>query len=55
MQALRTLDSLRRSMDGSKCVLVWDAGTQPAGVAVMDHAAILAVMATPEWTMPEEP
>ena len=51
-------ETLRLSVDGTKSFVKYE-GTQPASVAALttktqeySHEEILAVLATPEWTLP---
>ena len=53
--------TLRLSVDGLETVLKWD-GAEPAFVSTLSsyegpytHEEILAIMATPEWTDPNQP
>lgn len=49
--AIESADTVRKSLDETKCVLKWR-GATPApfdGLPTMDHAAALALMSTPEW------
>ena len=47
----------RKSLDGTLVLVKWD-GETPAplvGVTTYDHAEILAIMATPAWSLPLPP
>ena len=53
--------TLRLSVDGLETVLKWE-GDEPAFVSTLSsyegpytHEEILAIMATPEWTDPNQP
>ena len=53
--------TLRLSVDGLETVLKWE-GAEPAFVSTLSsykgpytHEEILAIMATPEWTDPNQP
>lgn len=54
-------DTVRLSVDGLETVLKWE-GAEPAFVSTLSsyegpytHEEILAIMATPEWTDPNQP
>lgn len=50
----RTLETLRRSLDGTLCIVGWEAGQQPGGVEVMGVEEARALMATEAWSEPWE-
>lgn len=53
--AVESSDTVRKSLDGTKCVLKW-AGETPApfdGLPTMVHSEAVAAMSTPEWSAPE--
>ena len=45
------LDTVRHSVDGTKCVLKWQGDTPAAldGYPQLPHQATLALMSTPPW------
>lgn len=49
----RRLDTLRKSLDGTLCVLAWREGEEPEGVEVLTHEEALAITRGPEWTAPD--
>ena len=53
--AIESAESVRKSLDESKCVLKW-AGDTPdpfEGLATYTHAEILPIMHSAEWAAPE--
>lgn len=50
----RKLETLRRSLDGTLCIVGWEAGQQPEGVEVMDVEEAREATAGPEWSEPWE-
>lgn len=53
-QAPRTVESLRRSLDGSQCVMAWTEGTQPQELGPgMSEEEVRQLMNGPEWCSPE--
>ena len=47
----------RKSLDGSLVLARWEGATPAplAGATVYDHAAILTLLAGPDWTPPVDP
>lgn len=50
----RILATLRRSLDGTMCVVGWEAGQQPEGIEVMGVKEAREATAGPEWSEPCE-
>jgi len=50
-QAIESEGTVRRSLDGSECVLKWSGSTPPAfaGLPTLTHAEALALMQTAAW------
>lgn len=55
-EVVQRYDTARRSLDGSLVVVKWQGPTPahlPDTATVLTYAEALAVMATPEWTLPD--
>ena len=55
-----SIDTVRKSLDGTKTLVKWDSDTTPPSVQALttkegpySHSEILIIMATPEWTSDE--
>jgi hypothetical protein len=50
------VDTLRKSVDGTKTFLKWDGDTPSCfdGMTIHNHSEILAILATEDWT-PADP
>ena len=52
----QSIESARKSLDGAKALLKWEGDTPLCfdGMTVYNHAEILAILATSEWSDPNE-
>ncbi len=49
--AIESPDTVRKSLDGTACVLKWRGNTPPAfaGLTLYTHAEIVPIMSSPAW------
>ena len=52
----QSIESARKSLDGTKALLKWEGDTPSCfdGMTVYNHAEILAILATSEWSDPND-